>query len=131
MKEAFQKFLMPECGFYARFSAPDFLKTIETIKAWGGAAVWAHPLFDVSLEQAKQIIHTAAFAGLDGAESYYSTYTHEEQLAMLRLTEQFGIVASGGSDFHGVAKPEIDLGSGKGGLAVPASCYEALLRRIG
>ena len=128
--EAFQSLLNPECGFYTRFHAPDFLTAVAQIKAWGGAAVWAHPLCHVSLEQARQILSAAVAAGLDGAEAYYSTYTPEEQDAMLRLTEQFGIAASGGSDFHGDAKPEIDLGSGNGSLAVPFSCCEALLARI-
>lgn len=130
VEEAFQKLLNPECGFYTRFPEPDFLKTVARIKAWGGVAVWAHPLFHVSLEQAKQILPAAVAAGLDGAEAYYSTYTPEEQAAILRLTKQFGIAASGGSDFHGIVKPEIDLGCGKGDLAVPFTCYEALLARI-
>lgn len=130
VEEAFQKLLNPECGFYTRFPEPDFLKTIAQIKAWGGAAVWAHPLYHVDLERAKQILPAAVAAGLDGAEAYYSTYTPEEQAAMLLLTKRFGIAASGGSDFHGIVKPEIDLGCGKGSLAVPFSCHEALLARI-
>ena len=48
---------------------------------------------------------------------------------MLVAVKAFGLLPSGGSDFHGSVKPDIALGTGRGNLAVPYSCYEALRAR--
>ena len=44
---------------------------------------------------------------------------------MIKLAEEFGLLISGGSDFHGSNKPQIQLGAGKGNLRIP---YEILER---
>ena len=72
---------------------------------------------------------SAVAAGLDGAEVYYSTYSAADTDAMLAAVKAFGLLPSGGSDFHGSVKPSIRLGTGCGSLAVPYSCYEALRAR--
>ena len=127
--EAFQKLLDTDCGFYIRPHNPSFFDTIRQIKAWGGVAVWAHPLYHVDISKVYAILPAAAAAGLDGAEVYYSTYSDADTAAMLAAVKAFGLLPSGGSDFHGSVKPDIALGTGRGNLAVPYSCYEALRAR--
>lgn len=127
--EAFQKLLDTDCGFYIRPHNPGFFDTIRQIKAWGGVAVWAHPLYHVDISKVYAILPAAAAAGLDGAEVYYSTYSDADTAAMLAAVKAFGLLPSGGSDFHGSVKPDIALGTGRGNLAVPYSCYEALRAR--
>ena len=126
VNEAFQKLLDTDCGFYIRPHNPNFFQTIRQIKAWGGVAVWAHPLYHVDIAKVYAILPAAAAAGLDGAEVYYSTYSDEDTDAMLAAVKTFGILPSGGSDFHGSVKPDNHLGTGRGSLAVPYSCYEML-----
>ena len=46
---------------------------------------------------------------------------------LVSLAERFGLKQSGGSDFHGTTKPDIELGTGRGNLFVPHSFYEDLL----
>lgn len=127
--DAFQNLLGSDCGYYVRLRNPSFLETIRKIKTWGGVAVWAHPLYHADIAKVTAVLPIARAAGLDGAEVYYSTYTAEDTAAMLAAVKSFGLLPSGGSDFHGDVKPDITLGHGRGGLAVPQSCYEALLAR--
>ena len=67
--------------------------------------------------------------GLDGIECYYSM--HDKRLTDLCLTicKKYDLVPTGGSDYHGSAKPHIHLGRGKGDLRVPYSCVDALKKR--
>ena len=59
-------------------------------------------------------------------ECYYPTYDEETTKAALGIAERFGLLPSGGSDFHGARKPGIELGVGKGNLAIPYDWYLAL-----
>lgn len=45
---------------------------------------------------------------------------------MKRLAEEFDLLISGGSDFHGENKPYIQLGTGKGNLHIPDSLLDAI-----
>ena len=48
---------------------------------------------------------------------------------MKKMCEKYGLIESGGSDFHGETKPNLEIGSGYGNLRVPYSCYEQLKKR--
>ena len=65
-------------------------------------------------------------AGLDALEVYYSSYHASEETAMAMLAKQHGLKFSGGSDFHGDNKPQIQLGTGKGNLKIPYSVLKRL-----
>ena len=54
-----------------------------------------------------------------GLEVRYTTYTPEQTAAAQALAVRFGLVPTGGSDYHGLRKPDIALGSGRGYLCVP------------
>ena len=59
----------------------------------------------------------------------YSTYTAEQQKTVFALAEEFGLVCTGGSDYHGTRKPHIALGTGMGDLSVPYALLEQLKAR--
>ena len=65
-------------------------------------------------------------AGLLAMETRYSLFDDQTTRLAQTLAEEFGLLPSGGSDFHGTNKPDISLGTGRGGLRVPAEYYEAL-----
>ena len=65
-------------------------------------------------------------AGLDAIETRYSMFDEKTTEKAIELAQRFGLKQSGGSDFHGKAKPDIDLGNGRGTLSVPFSFYESL-----
>ena len=45
---------------------------------------------------------------------------------MKRLADQYGLLHSGGSDFHGNVKPHIQIGKGRGNLVIPYDVLEQL-----
>jgi hypothetical protein len=65
------------------------------------------------------LVYTLKQAGLIGIEAIYSTYERQEERDMFRLAEKYGLLPSGGSDFHGKTKPGLDLAVGYGKLFVP------------
>ena len=67
-----------------------------------------------------------AAAGLVGIECYYPLYSPFEREGYAALAERFGFKPSGGSDYHGSYKPEVELGIGRGNLAVADRLLDAL-----
>jgi hypothetical protein len=61
-----------------------------------------------------------------GLEGLYSTYTPEQEAEVRALAEEFGLIRTGGSDYHGTRKTKIHLGTGLGSLAVPDEMLEHL-----
>ena len=65
--------------------------------------------------------------GLRGIECRYSGYDHDQVRYLERLAEEYGLLKTGGSDFHGDNKPYISLGTGMSGeLDVPYAWLERL-----
>ena len=128
MKEAFERYLKKDAPAYVekfRFSPK---KAIEMIHQAGGVAVLAHPFtLRLSSSQMEQDLLTELIqAGLDGIETYYSQNNPQDTIHYLKLCETYGLLPSGGSDFHGTHKPEVDLGVGRGDLCVPYDLLEPL-----
>lgn len=125
-QEAFKKLLDPQCGFYVppqRFSPAEI---ITFIKSLGAVAVWAHPLLSLDPQQAEEFLREIKESGLDGMEVYYSTYDDETSKTARTLADAFGLLYSGGSDYHGHNKPHIQMGTGKGNLCIPRELVASL-----
>ena len=98
----------------------------------GGVPVIAHP-HTLGLDSAAEYADTyrdLAGLGLVGVECYYSGYDPEQQLALERSVRSFGLLPSGGSDYHGDYKPGIEVGTGRGGLEIPDRVLDDLRERI-
>lgn len=129
-QEAFDRFLAK--GAPAYFDRLRFLPAhaIAMIQEAGGIAVLAHPKF-VPLREGEtldEVVRTLVDAGLKGIEAYYSLHDDRETREYLELAKRYGLLVTGGTDFHGAVKSEILIGSGLGALQVPAECASALLR---
>jgi len=129
VKEAFKMLLKSEQGYYVPPKRPDALETIRFIKSIGAVAVLAHPLLNLDETGLRKFLPLAKESGLDGMETLYAKYTPEETVLAKALAAKFGILESGGSDFHGETKPDIALGTGRGELRVPIKCLENLKKR--
>ena len=128
IEEAFEKFLKKGApGYMEKFGfSPQ--KSIELIHQAGGVAVIAHP-FTLGLstsEMEQGVMSDLKRAGLDGIEVYYSKNSPRDTLHYMRLCDNFELLPSGGSDFHGENKPGINLGVGRGDLSVPYQLLEDL-----
>ena len=85
----------------------------------------AHPGTVVDLER---LLPQLVASGLVGMECYYGSHTAAFTAMCLRLCGRYGLVPTGGSDFHGRGEHGTDLG----GVFVPEECIGALeARRAG
>ena len=127
VSEAFDKLLKEGLGYYFPAKRITPMAAIRFIKVYGATAIMAHPLLNLNEEQLQVFLPEAKEAGLDAIETHYSKFDDSMTAVLVSLAERFGLKQSGGSDFHGTTKPDIELGTGRGNLFVPHSFYEDLL----
>lgn len=128
-QEAFAKLLGEGDGFYTAPKRPDVFAVIRLVRRYHGVPVLAHPYLNLTQEALEGFLPRAIEAGLLAMETRYTTYD-EATTALARATaKRFGLLESGGSDYHGVNKPDTKLGTGKGNLAVPDEIFQALLAK--
>ena len=119
IKEAFDTILSVKYGLYEepkRYTAQEVIEFINSINA---VSVLAHPLLTLSKEELIEFLPKAKEYGLMAIETRYSKYSQEEQSFSTQIAKEFGLLESGGSDFHGENKPDIKMGVGMGDLQVP------------
>lgn len=128
VKQAFSQLLKEDKGFYVPAKKITSIAAIRFIKVYGAAAIMAHPFLNLNEKEMREFLPQAKEAGLDAIETRYSEFDEEKTQLAISLAEEFGIRQSGGSDFHGQTKPGIEIGTGRGKLAVPYEFYEQLLQ---
>jgi 3',5'-nucleoside bisphosphate phosphatase len=79
----------------------------------------AHETFETRIRAYKEL-------GIDGIETYYSSYTPAEEAKFLRLAQKCELLVTGGSDFHGANKPDIKIGAVRNGQPLDSSLLEWL-----
>lgn len=125
-QEAFEKLLGDDLPFYVscqRLETAEAVRILRNIKA---VPVLAHPLQELTEEGLRKILPMLKEAGLIGLETHHSSYGNATIETATAIAREFGLLPSGGSDFHGAAKPDIRLGAGKGNLRIPLSFLDAL-----
>jgi predicted metal-dependent phosphoesterase TrpH len=130
--EAFKKYFAYNMPAYVPRILPTPAECIEMIKNAGGIPVLAHPtLYRMNDEQIESMAKDLRQKGMEGIEVMYSTYNTRQQYMINNIAEKYGYLKSGGSDFHGLNKAGISLGTGKGNLAVPYEFLTELKERDG
>ena len=126
--DAFNRFLSKDSPYYV---ARDYLspeKGIELIHGANGLAFIAHPLlYDFTQSQVIEMIEDFKKMGIDGIEAIYSSNTKEQESFLIDLAKENNLLITGGTDFHGDVKPDLELGKGKGNMKIPYSIYEKML----
>jgi predicted metal-dependent phosphoesterase TrpH len=98
---------------------------ISLVHEAGGVAVLAHPTW---IDGVELLLPRLVEAGLDGIETYYGTYGDETIAWLEGLAREYGLVPTGGSDYHGQpGLAHADLGT----VSVPPQYFEELERRAG
>ena len=122
--DAFDRYVEKGRKYYVGRHFLSIERSIEIIHLAGGVPVLAHP-FQYKLDDARlrELIEHCLESGLRGMECRYTGYDEEQVAYLLALAEEYGLLPTGGSDFHGANKPHIRLGRGLGALTVP---YEYL-----
>ena len=72
------------------------------------------------------MLQEALAAGIDGVEVWHSQHDPDLRDSLAHLAEQRGLLATGGSDYHGTHKPNVHLGA----PAVPDRVLDALRDRF-
>lgn len=127
VKEAFDKLLKEKHGYYI---PPERLTTAEAIaflRSIHALPILAHPFLNLSEEALRAALPALIDVGLVAMEVQHSTYDDETIARAKTVADEFGLLYSGGSDFHGEPKPDVKLGVGRGNLDVPDEYYEKLL----
>jgi predicted metal-dependent phosphoesterase TrpH len=126
-KEAFDRYLADGAAAHVPRDLPSPAEAIALIRAARGVPVLAHPSW-VDRDGIYTLCEQLKEAGLAGIEVYYSTHKPEQTAQYVETARRLGLLLTGGSDFHGVTKPDIDVGTGRGNLKVPEQLLDPLRR---
>ena len=131
-KEAFDRYLGNGKAAYVPRELPEPAEAIGWIRAAKGIPVLAHPTW-VRLDETSllKLCETLKAAGLMGIEVHYSTHKRAQTEEYLNIAKRLGLLVTGGSDFHGLTKPDIHVGVGRGGLKVSSKLLEPLRAAAG
>lgn len=124
VQEAFERYIGHGGPAYASRLRLPCGEVIEAIGRAGGVAVLAHPV----KSEAVDLIPKLASLGLQGLEVYYPSHSPEEIDQLRDLCRRYGLLATGGSDFHGSGHEE---GVPIGGVFVPMACVADLREAVG
>jgi hypothetical protein len=131
LQDAFDRYLGKGRPAYVekfRFSPQ---KAIHLIKKTGGVIVLAHP-FTLNLPQPQDLEHIIGKLkkkGLDGIEVYYPEHSEGQTKFYRYLAQQYGLLISGGSDFHGLTKDDVHIGEGYGDKELTYRLVDAIKAR--
>jgi predicted metal-dependent phosphoesterase TrpH len=123
-RQAFDEYLDESAKGYVYRREPQFAEGVERIRAAGGIASLAHPIRVKG--DVPALLPELVAAGLNAIEAYHSDHTTADTEMYLGLARQYGLLVTGGSDFHGDVKPGVRLGTIGGDLGIPADLVERL-----
>lgn len=130
MKEAFDRYIGDHGPCFVPRKKITPMRAVEIILKAGGFPVLAHPLlYHMSSSRLDKLVAILKEMGLQGLEAIYCTYSPSEEREMRALAAKYDLCISGGSDFHGNAKPGLDLAVGYGKLFIPEEILDKIKER--
>ncbi len=125
---AFDKYLGDNASCFVPKEEITPVDAIRMILTHHGIPVLAHPLlYSLTKKQLEALVGELKEAGLKGMEAVYVLNKGSDEAHMRALAKKYGLLVTGGSDFHGANKPDISLGTGlKHNLEIPYSLLETL-----
>ncbi|HEX9093664.1 MAG TPA: PHP domain-containing protein [Coriobacteriia bacterium] len=118
VEDAFAQLIGRDAPFFVEKPLLPADEAIRLIHDAGGVAVLAHP----SISRADDVISGLATQGLDGIEAYHAEHDLQRRARYAEIAERLGLVATGGSDFHGARAKGGKLGTAD----PPDACLEQL-----
>lgn len=131
--EAFDRYIGIGCPFYLPKPKVTPEHVLHLIKEAGGTAILAHPYsYKLTRSEVEALLDELIPLGLAGMECYYSTYDNGQIQELRSIALSKNLLVSGGSDFHGIIKPDISIGTGRGNLRIPEKLLDLIkeYRRI-
>lgn len=127
MDRAFAKYLQYGGRYCNRKEMVTPEESMELLRLAGAWPCLAHPMqYHMGYEQIKTLALELKDMGLKGLEVYHSSQNPSQSSKLKVIAKDLNLLPSGGSDFHGTNKPDIDIGTGRGGLRVSYSLLKEI-----
>lgn len=127
-EDAFMRYLGENAPTHVERQSHTTEQTIHRIRAGGGIPTVAHPIrLSLPPEIEREELIRLKAAGLLALEVFHSDHPPHLQTHYRKLAGELNLIPTGGSDFHGAAKRNIQLGTGMdGNLRVPYDFLDGL-----
>ena len=110
----------PESSYFMNYIEfkPPYEEIIDIIHKAGGKAFLAHP-FEYKFKDTIGFINDLRKEKeLDGIECFHPSANQEQRNILVDYAKNNNLYISGGSDYHGSPKPDIEIGVGRGDLSI-------------
>ena len=113
VRTAFREYIGVGAKAYVERRKMTSEQVVANIRAAGGVPVLAHGgLLRISEVELNQWIDSMAKKGLMGLECYHNAHTPQMERLLRAAGERNGLLVTGGSDFHGASRPDVEMGTG-------------------
>lgn len=128
--DAFRRYLGEGAPAYVDRYRLDPRTAIAVIRGAGGVACLAHPhQIRMNKAELRRFVSSLAEAGLGAIECLYTGYWPQMVEEYLGLASSFGLLVTGGTDYHGGNRPNVRIGVAYGGLKVSDATYAGLVAK--
>ncbi len=122
---AFRKYIGIGCKYYLPKPQVTCETAMNILTKYSKASFLAHPLlYHLGYSQIEELLIYLKSLGLKGLEAYHSSNNAYESDRLRQIAASLDLKISGGSDFHGIIKPNIRLGAGRGNMRVDYKLLE-------
>ena len=129
MDQAFKKYLQYGGRYCPQKEHLSPEEVVKTLISNGAFVALAHPFqYKVGDKKTEELIAHMADLGMKGLEVYHSSNNKLESMKLQEMAVRHHLLPTGGSDFHGGNKPDISIGTGRGGLRVSSLLLEDIKR---
>ena len=113
VRTAFREYIGVGAKAYVERRKMTSEQVVVNIRDAGGVPVLAHGgLLRISEVELNQWIDSMAKKGLMGLECYHNAHTPQMERLLRAAAERNGLLVTGGSDFHGASRPDVEMGTG-------------------
>ena len=113
VRTAFREYIGVGAKAYVERRKMTSEQVVANIRDAGGVPVLAHGgLLRISEVELNQWIDNMAKKGLMGLECYHNAHTPQMERLLRAAAERNGLLVTGGSDFHGASRPDVEMGTG-------------------
>ena len=131
MEKAFQGYLQYGGKYCLRKELITPERAMKVLTGNQAFPALAHPgLYRLGWEATEDLIAYLTELGMKGLEVYHSSHNSFQSGKLRTLARQYGLLPTGGSDFHGSNKPDISIGTGRGGLRLSDLLLEDIEKAI-
>ena len=124
IREAFVKYIGRNCPAYVEREKITPVEAVKLIVCAAGLPVLAHP---GTVSNLTRLIPELKSAGMVGIEACYNGYSVGTVTRLVTLAREYGLIYTGGSDYHGLDTGETPLGGAK----VPSEAVSNLFALAG